>query len=200
MSVGALWETLPGKADCHTESVPVSQGTVPRFSHLCLCYWDVEWSFTAKACRSLSSCSVWVSPGQHLIDSPLLFPYESHLTLPSPAMLQLSGIIVCLLVWLTERPVCLSVFLCAKVALLMWPSPALPYLAVSVSSHREPRFGQLLTWEADHHQLTEKPGPNVKVSALLPLPLASQGPCLPLGLHSVGSPPPLELLPGTQRE
>lgn len=32
VSVGALWETLSGKADCHTESVPVSQGTVPPVS------------------------------------------------------------------------------------------------------------------------------------------------------------------------
>lgn len=107
--------------------------------------------YTAKACRPLSSCSVCVPPlrwSQHLIDSPLLFPYEGHLTHPLSAMLNLTG-----------RHHGPSSLTNGKASLLVhFPvlkgrfvnvaksSPAL--LAASVSSlEGEPWFGLLLIWE-----------------------------------------------------
>lgn len=52
VSLGALWEPLPGKAYCHTESVSISQGTVPPG---CLTYATAigmqNGLYTAKAYR-----------------------------------------------------------------------------------------------------------------------------------------------------
>lgn len=89
---------------------------------------------------------------QLLIDSPLLFPYEGHLTHPLPAMLNLTG--------RHHGPSSLtdgkaSLFvhfpvLKGRFVNIAKPSPAL--LVASVSSHR----GRAMVWAvvdlgADHH-------------------------------------------------